>query len=224
MMARNGNGNKPEAVKTTGWTTMQAYTLAVVCLLLGGAIGYLLRGSEPAAVLPAQAAVTQAPANMAPGQIPGFSGVPGSGNSPEMVDRAAQPMLEALRKNPKDSDTLAKIGNLYYDAQLYPKAIEYYQQALKITPGNADVRTDMGTAMFYLGDSDKALAEFQKSLSYKPNHPNTLFNSGIVKWQGKNDAKGAIAAWEQLLKTNPNYPERQKVEDLLTRAKEHAKG
>lgn len=222
-MARNGNG-KSEKVTIQGWTTMQAYTLAVVCLLLGGAIGYLLRGSEPAAVVPAQAAAAQAPANMAPGQIPGFGGVPGGGNSPELVDKAAQPMLEALRRNPKDSDTLAKVGNLYYDAQLYPKAIEYYQQALKITPGNADVRTDMGTAMFYLGDSDKALAEFEKSLSYKPNHPNTLFNTGIVKWQGKKDSKGAIAAWEQLLKTNPNYPERQKVEELLTRAKEHAKG
>jgi cytochrome c-type biogenesis protein CcmH/NrfG len=45
-----------------------------------------------------------------------------------------------------------------------------------------------------------------------------------VKWQGKNDAPGAIAAWEQLLKTNPGYPERQKVEELLNRAKEHAKG
>ena len=135
-MARNGNG-KSEVVTIQGWTTMQAYTLAVVCLLLGGAIGYLLRGSEPAAVAPAQAAMTQAPANMAPGQIPGFGGVPGGGNSPEMVDKAAQPMLEALRKNPKDSDTLAKVGNLYYDAQIYPKAIEYYQQALKITPGNA---------------------------------------------------------------------------------------
>ncbi|MGB9104213.1 MAG: tetratricopeptide repeat protein [Terriglobales bacterium] len=223
-MARNGNG-KSEIVTIQGWTTMQAYTLAVVCLLLGGAIGYLLRGSEPAAVAPAQAATqTEAPANMAPGQIPGFGGVPGGGNSPEMVDKAAQPMLEALQRNPKDSDTLAKVGNLYYDAQLYPKAIEYYRQALKISPGNADVRTDMGTAMFYLGDLDQALAEFEKSLSYKPNHPNTLFNIGIVKWQGKKDAKGAIAAWEQLLKTNPNYPERQKVEDLLTRAKEHAKG
>ena len=222
-MARNGNGTKQDTVTVTGWSTTQAYTLAVVCLLLGGAIGYLLRGSEPAAVMPAQAATAPAPANMAPGQIPGFGGVPGGGSSPEVVDKAAQPMLEALRKNPKDSDTLAKLGNLYYDAQLYPKAIEYYQQALKITPGNVDVRTDMGTAMFYLGDSDKALAEFEKSLSYKPNHPNTLFNAGIVKWQGKKDATGAIAAWEQLLKTNPNYPERQKVEDLLSRAKEHAK-
>jgi tetratricopeptide (TPR) repeat protein len=171
-----------------------------------------------------QAATQTQGGNVGPAQIPGFAAVPGGATSPEMVDKAAQPMLEALRKNPKDSDTLAKVGNLYYDAQIYPKAIEYYQQALKITPGNADIRTDMGTAMFYLGDSDKALAEFQKSLSYKPNHPNALFNSGIVKWQGKNDAKGAIAAWEQLLKTNPNYPERQKVEDLLTRAKEHAKG
>ena len=38
-MARNGNG-KSEVVTIQGWTTMQAYTLAVVCLLLGGAIAY----------------------------------------------------------------------------------------------------------------------------------------------------------------------------------------
>ncbi len=222
-MARNGNGKSEPKVVVQGWTTMQAYTLAVVCLLLGGAMGYLLRGSEPAAVIPAQAATSQSPSGLGQGQIPGFTSVPGSGSSPELVDKAAQPMLEALKTNPKDVDTLARLGNLYYDSQLYQKAIDYYGQVLKITPGNADVRTDMGTAMFYLGDADKALAEFQKALSYQPNHPNTLFNTGIVKWQGKKDAPGAIAAWEQLLKTNPNYPERQKVEDLLNRAKEHAK-
>lgn len=223
-MARNGDDNGKNGVITVqGWTTMQAYTLAVVCLLLGGMIGYLLRGSEPAAAVPAQAA-SQAQGNIGPAQIPGFGSVPGAGSSSELVDKAAQPMLEALKKNPKDAETLAKVGNLYYDAQLYTRAIEYYQQALKINPSNVDVRTDMGTAMFYLGDTDKALAEFEKSLSYQPNHPNTLFNAGIVKWQGKNDAPGAIAAWEQLLKTNPGYPERQKVEELLNRAKEHAKG
>ena len=222
-MARNGIGNgKNEVVTVQGWTTLQAYTVACVCLLLGGVIGYLLRGSEPAAVVPVQAAQVQG--NIGPAQIPGFGSLPGGGNSPELVDKAAQPMLEALKRNPKDAETLAKVGNLYYDAQLYTRAIEYYQQALRITPSNVDVRTDMGTALFYMGDADKALAEFQKSLSYQSNHPNTLFNTGIVKWQGKKDTTGAIAAWEQLLKTNPGYPERQKVEDLLNRAKEHAKG
>lgn len=223
-MSRSGNGNgKNEVVAVASWSTTQAYTLAVVCLLLGGALGYLLRGSEPGTVAPAQAAVQPA-GNIGPAQIPGFGSVPGSGSSPELVDKAAQPMLETLKKNPKDTDTLAKVGNLYYDAQLYQQAIEYYQKALKITPANADVRVDMGTAMFYLGDAEKALAEFDKALSYKPNHPNALFNTGIVRWQGKKDTRGAITAWEKLLKTNPDYPERQKVEDLLTRAKEHAKG
>jgi tetratricopeptide (TPR) repeat protein len=189
-------------------------------------MGYLLRGSEPAAVVPAQAAQSvqapaQMPQNLGPAQIPGFGNVPGSGTSSEVTDKAAQPLLEALQRNPKDVDTLARLGNMYYDAQQYPKAIEYYQQALKITPSNADIRTDMGTAMFYAGDSDKALAEFQKSLSYRPNYPNTLFNMGIVKWQGKKDVQGAIAVWEQLLKTNPGYPNRQKVEELLNKAKEH---
>ncbi len=222
-MARNGN-HRNEVVTTTGWSTTQAYTLAVVCLVLGAALGYLLRGSEPDTVVPAQAAAVQKPGNMGPGQIPGFGGTQGGASSPELVDKAAQPMLEALKSNPRDASTLAKVGNLYYDAQLYPKAIDYYTQALKITPDNADIRTDMGTAMFYLGDADKALAEFQKSLSYRPNHANTLFNTGIVKWQGKKDTKGAVEAWETLLKTNPSYPERQKVEDLISRAKEHAKG
>ncbi len=223
-MARNGNGKSESKIAVQGWTTTQAYTLALVCLLLGGALGFLLRGSEPSAVAPVQAASGQAPAGLGQGQIPGFSNVPGSGTSPELVDKAAQPLLEALKKNPKDVDTLTRLGNLYYDSQLYQKAIDYYGQVLKITPSNANVRTDMGTAMFYLGDADKALAEFQKALSYQPNHPNTLFNEGIVKWQGKKDVQGAITAWEQLLKANPNYPERQKVEDLLNRAKEHAKG
>jgi hypothetical protein len=226
-MARNGNtnGKSEQVVTITGWSTTQAYTLAVVCLLLGGTVGYLLRGSEPAGVMPAQAAQTaQMPAGgLGPGQIPGFGGVPGSGTSPELVDKAAQPLLDALKRNPKDADTLTKLGNLYYDSQLYAKAIEYYGQALKITPGNPDIRTDMGTAMFYLGDPDKALAEFEKSLSYRPNHANALFNTGIVRWQGKKDVKGAVAAWEQLLKTNPSYPDRQKVEELLGRAKDHSK-
>src|ERR1043165_4201345 len=135
-MARNGN-HRNEVVTVTGWSTTQAYTLAVVCLVLGAALGYLLRGSEPAAIAPAQAAVQQ-PGNMGPGQIPGFGGMQGGASSPEMVDKAALPMLEALKSNPNDASTLAKVGNLYYDAQLYSKAIEYYAKALKITPDNPD--------------------------------------------------------------------------------------
>ena len=44
---------------------------------------------------------------------------------------------------------------------------------------------------------------------------------GMVKWQAKMDAKGALAAWQKLLQTNPNYPERAKVEELMAQVKQH---
>jgi cytochrome c-type biogenesis protein CcmH/NrfG len=127
-----------------------------------------------------------------------------------------------LKATPNDFDSLAKLGNLYYDGQVFPSAIEYYERALAIHPENADIRTDMGTAFFYNGNADRALSELQTSLKYRPGHPQTLFNLGWVRWQGKGDPKGAAAAWQELLKDNPNYPERQKVEQYIAKAKEHA--
>lgn len=80
----------------------------------------------------------------------------------------------------------------------------------------------MGTAYWYSGNADKALSELQTSLKYKPGHPQTLFNLGWVRWQGKADPKGAIEAWQQLLKANPDYPQKEQVEKYIAKAKEHA--
>ncbi len=36
------------------------------------------------------------------------------------------------------------------------------------------------------------------------------------------DREAAIAAWQKLLKTNPNHPKRAQVEELLAQAKQHS--
>jgi len=136
--------------------------------------------------------------------------------------QAAAPLLDAVNKNPNDYDSLVKLGNVYYDGQQYPNAIQYYERALAVRPESPDVRTDMGTAYWYSGNADKAVAAFETSLKYQPGHPQSLFNLGWIRWQGKADPKGAIAAWEELLRTNPNYPQRQQVEQYIAKAKEHA--
>ena len=63
---------------------------------------------------------------------------------------------------------------------------------------------------------DTAIAEFNTALTFAPNNANTLFNLGLVKWQGKHDSAGAIADWKKLLATNPNYEAKDKVEQMLT--------
>ena len=88
------------------------------------------------------------------------------------------------------------------------EAIPYYQQAFTLDPKNVNVSTDLATALYYAGRADEALAQFDKSLAIDPKHGQTLFNVGIVRRDGKNDPKGAIAAWERLLASVPEYPRR----------------
>src|SRR5271157_279383 len=223
--ADNKNNN------SLGFTSVQAYTLAVITLAIGIAVGYFARGSAPGSVSNETAQAASAPAGMGGGAM-GAAQLPGIGSAqqqqqgppPEMIAKAAEPLLAQLKTNPNDFDTLAKIGNLYYDSQAYPQAIEYYEKAVSVQPNNADVWTDLGTSYWYTGNADKAVANFEKVLAIRPNHPGTLFNLGIVRWQGKNDPKGAIVAWEKLLQTNPDYPQKDQVQMLIERAKMHGAG
>ena len=117
---------------------------------------------------------------------------------------------------------LAQIGNLYYDAQAFPLAVDYYQKSLTADPKNAAVRTDLASARFFMNDIDGAIAEYDRVLKDDPKNANALFNRGIVKWQGKMDVNGAMADWELLLKQDPNYEQADKVRMYMERAKKHA--
>jgi len=205
---------------TQTWTSTQAYIMAVICLLLGCAVGYLLRGSAPGGTAPAAAEQTQAPAGMGGGMGMGQR-APSPEQMKAMADKQSEPLREQLRSRPNDAALLAQVGNMYYDAQVFTEAIDYYKHALAVEPKNDNVRTDMATAMFYLGHVDDALTEINRALKDAPKNSNALFNRGIFKWQGKMDAKGAIADWEQLLKENPNYEKADEVKQRIAQAKLH---
>ncbi|HYE23782.1 MAG TPA: tetratricopeptide repeat protein [Clostridia bacterium] len=203
---------------TSEWTSTQAYVLAVICLLVGSVVGYLLRGSA-----------SQAPAPVASEQAaPAGMGGMGSGQMPtpeqlkRMADKQAEPVLAQLKSDPNNPELLANAGNMYYDAQQYPTAIEFYSKSLQADPKNTNVRTDLATSYWYLGDADKAIATFDEVLKQEPNKANALFNRGIVKWQGKMDVDGAVKDWQTLLKTNPNYEARDKVEQFIAQAQKHS--
>ncbi len=213
-MRKKENPLSPSTVNrtaTASWTGTQAYLFAAFCLLLGVALGYLFRGSASSPVTANSAQPAEQPR---PQQRPA--------DMQAALAQAAAPFVEAVNKNPNDYESLVKLGNLFYDGQQYASAIQYYERALAINPKNVDVRTDLGTAYWYGGNADQAIAAMESALKYSPGHPQTLFNLGWVRWQGKGDPKGAVEAWEQLLKANPDYPQRMQVEQYIAKAKEHA--
>lgn len=191
------------------WTAREAYLLALVCLLSGLVLGYMFHGSSPAVAASAVAASSPAPGPAAPAAMPTAS---------DLAPLAA-PLLAALKADPKNADTLIQLGNFYYDHQVYPESIEYYTRALALRPKEVNVRTDLGTAYWYSGFPEKAVKEYEQSLAADPGHTNTLFNMGVVKLEGMKDPMGASKAFEKLLATNPQAPQRERAIELLARAR-----
>lgn len=203
------------------WTSMQAFGLAAVSLILGVCGGLLLRkATATRGITQAVTATDQASAPSTPAAV--NFGTTATAPSPaelkQAADEQAAPLLQQLKASPSNATVLAQLGNIYYDAKQFPLAIEYYERSLKSQPTDTSVRTDLGTAYWYTGDADAAITQFQKALSFEPTKSDTLFNLGIVKWQGKKDAQGAIAAWRKLLDTNPGYENKEKVLQLIAQA------
>jgi len=198
---------------TRQWSSRRALIFVTLCLGLGMAGGWLIRGVQATGkpVVPAPVASAAQP-----GATSGSGSQRSATQFKQMADSQAAPLLAKLKANPADVDTLVAVGNLYYDAQQYPVAIDYYNRALKLHPSDTSVRTDMATGYWYLGNADQAIAEFNKALTYAPTNPNTLFNLGLVKWEGKHDGAGAIADWQKLLAANPHYEQKNKVLQMLS--------
>ena len=200
------------------WTSTQAYVLSVICLFVGVAVGYLVRGSA----LSSETATVQARASTADAAPESIAGAqPTREQLRQMADTQAQPLLKELESDPKNAALLYQIGNLYYDAQQYPEAVMYYEQSLKIDPKATDVRTDMATAYHLMGQPDRAIQEYDAVLKVDGKHANALFNEGMVKWQDKMDVKGAIRSWRRLLEAHPDFAQRDKVEKLIAQAEQH---
>jgi tetratricopeptide (TPR) repeat protein len=172
----------------------------IICLVVGLAVGYYF-GQQS---VESQAVVQR------PAQDP----VPAGNNSAFLQEETS--LRSALLINPKDLDANIQLGNLYYDHNQFSQAIEYYGRALEIDPRNPNVRTDRGTSYWRLDQPDAAIGEFKKSLEVDPSHAQTLYNLGIVYLDGKNNHEEARNAWERLLATNPNYPDRAKVEKQIS--------
>jgi cytochrome c-type biogenesis protein CcmH/NrfG len=196
--------NEPTTQPTAGssWQAKQVYAMAVICLVVGLAIGYLFRGSQSPAPPPTNA---QPAAGAMGGHMPSLE------EMKQMADKKAVPLLEKLKGDPNNSDLLIQVGNIYKSTHQFKEAASYYDKALQIDPKNVAIRTEMASCLYYNGDVDGAISQLQQSLRVDPKDANSLFNLGMIKWQGKQDSKGALAAWQQLLKSNPQLSAERKA-------------
>jgi cytochrome c-type biogenesis protein CcmH len=198
------------------WSNAQTYTMAVICLVLGVVVGYLVHA--PAEVKSSVPATTVASPQPVPDKMNG--GMPSAQDLKRMADKQVEPLLVELQKHPKNAELLAKIGRSYLAAQQFQSAQQYYEPsvAAKATP---DTLNELAFVYYSLGNIDQAIEMLNRALKMDPRNSKVLFNLGMFQWHGKSDPKAAIAAWQSFVKANPNDPKRAQVEQMIAQAKQH---
>ena len=179
----------PETGLVKKETTMIVALVALVVGFLGG-IFYSAMQSSPSG--PVQ--TTSGPPQQQQ-QQPGFSS-----------DQAKWILAleQEVALNPTNVNAWIQLGNIYFDTNSFEKAIRAYEKSLELSPNNANVLTDLGVMYRRTGQPQKALDAFDRAMTIAPGHEQSRFNKGIVLRYDLNDREGAIKAWEELLKINPN--------------------
>ncbi len=180
---------------------------AVAGVLFGVIVGWVL-GSQQARTAAPVAPLAQAPpAGQAQAQQ--------SSQAIPLDQERVRALETVAQQNPKDAQPRVQLGNMFFDAEQYPQAISWYEQAFALNGGDANLSTDLGVAYYYTNQPDRAIKQFEHSLSIDPKHTKTLLNMGIVRAFGKQDLQGAAQAWEQVVAIAPNSPEGQAAQKGL---------
>ena len=190
--------------------------IALGTLLLGFYLGTLaprfMEGAGQGTVAPASQAMQSTPGGQSP--APAQAVTPPM--PPELAAEIAR-LEKSLLDDPKDARQWAMLGNLYFDTDQPHEAIKAYENSLKLEPGNANVLTDLGIMYRETGDFSQAVDCFRKAVQAEPRHENALFNQGVVLYYDLQRKEEGVAAWQQLLKLNPQArtPDGKPVVEML---------
>lgn len=113
---------------------------------------------------------------------------------------------EANIKEPKNSETLFKMGYTLAQQNRDDEAMEYYKEALELDPNNTYIHQALASLYRKMGEYASARNHLNKSLEIDATNPITYYNYGnlLVDMKHLDEAK---AMYTKAIKLNPDFEE-----------------
>ena len=125
--------------------------------------------------------------------------------APEIVEKMSTTMETYIKNNPKAADiadAYYNLGNLYYEAGQYEKAIGPLQKAVAQRPYDSDAHYTLGNTYDKLKRYPEAAKEFELMTKIEPKNDSVFYNLGNAYSNLKQDQK-AGDQYLQALSLNP---------------------
>jgi tetratricopeptide (TPR) repeat protein len=118
---------------------------------------------------------------------------------------------------PNNAPALVSLGDANFMIQRFEKSQEYYERAVKADPKNINARLSLSNTYIFMQKPDEAIKQLDQILAVQKDHPESLFNKGLILLQSKRDTAGAKQTWTQLVGAHPDHPLAQEVKAELGR-------
>ena len=186
---------------------------AIIGILLGFIVGFMLASSMSQKMLMPQTASTQ---QQMPGDHPPVGGE--GGTNPQAVREQVTASLEKARTEPKNFEAQIEAARLYYQIQRYDQAIEFLVKANQIKPTDYETVRMLGVMNLDAGHYDTAVKWYQTAMQMKSDDVMVLAGLSHATLL-KGDAKAAEDAIAKLEKVDPNAQDLPGFRDRLASLK-----
>ena len=120
----------------------------------------------------------------------------------EQVSKEIESLKAAIGKNPRDAESLARLGGLYMDAGMYDRALEFVHSALELKPEDIHVQIDYATCLLMTGKAADALAQLENAVARDASHPRAWYFMGLAQVDVGEYDKGE-ASFKRALELSP---------------------
>jgi protein O-GlcNAc transferase len=104
------------------------------------------------------------------------------------LDGAEKYYQEAIVFNPEDTQAHNRLGDVFFERQLFPAAEVAYRRALQINPNFVDANINLGLTLVEQERFDEAEVYYRKVIAYEPIHALAFFNLAVcLAAQGRHE-------------------------------------
>lgn len=195
--------------------TRENFLFAVIGVLLGFILGFMLHGVMSQRDAERAAASTQRP--QMPADHPPLDNA-GAGGDPQQQMQQVQQTIAKARKDPKDFDAQIMAARMEYQIGQYDEAITFLLTANQIKPDNYDVIVMLGEANMDARHWDAAEKWYKAAQAKNPKDVAVAASLAFISLQ-KADLKTAEKMIANLEKLSPESPDLQNFKNKLSELK-----
>ena len=128
----------------------------------------------------------------------------------------AAELQREVERDPENPRLLTALGNAWYDAEDWDRAIAAYEKARRKAPEDPNLLSDLGAAYRNRGEFRRAVALFERAQKNARNHWQSLLNLVLIHAYDLHDSAAAQKWLDELKRRYPEIPDLDRIQERIS--------